>query len=171
MSNGSIIRSVEAVRSSPRHIKHGELFYMIHDLSRLVSLYFDRAMGQHQLTRAQWWGMMHVGEHEGATQTELADVMQMGRASAGKLLERLESKGWIERRPDETDSRVRRVFLTKNANAVRELMTIEGSNLFQDFLDGLSEAEEDSMLNAMRKMKDNGERHIGDSRPQETVDE
>jgi MarR family transcriptional regulator for hemolysin len=52
---------------------------------------------------------MHIYEQEGLTQTELAELMQMGRASLGKLLERLEVKGWIERRADASDSRVRRV--------------------------------------------------------------
>lgn len=160
-----VTQSIEAVRATPSHIQHGELFYMIHDLSRLISLYFDKAMDQHQLTRAQWWGMMHVGELEGATQTELADVMQMGRASAGKLIERLEAKGWIERRPDTSDSRVRRVFLTSNASAVRELMTIEGGNLFRDFLVGISADEEEGVLKGLRKIKRNGERQLGISKP------
>jgi DNA-binding MarR family transcriptional regulator len=55
------------------------------------------------------WALMHIYEQEGLTQTELAELMQMGRASLGKLLERLEVKGWIERRADASDSRVRRV--------------------------------------------------------------
>jgi len=158
---GDTAAQVDAAGSSSRHIEHGELFYMIHELSRLISVYFDQAMGQHQLTRAQWWGMMHVSEHEGATQTELAGVMQMGRASAGKLIERLEAKGWIERRPDANDSRVRRVFLTTTANAVREVMSIEGSNLFRDFLVDIPEAEQAAILAGMRKMKANGERQLG----------
>lgn len=158
---GAAAEPVVPVRLSPRDIEHGELFYMIHELSRLISVYFDQAMAEHQLTRAQWWGMMHVSEHEGATQTELAGVMQMGRASAGKLIERLESKGWIERRPDMHDSRVRRVFLTSTANAVREVMSTAGSNLFRDFLVDIPESEQAAILAGMRKMKANGERQLG----------
>lgn len=152
---------VEAMDMSPDYLRHGELFYMVHELSRLISIYFDNAMGQYQLTRAQWWGMMHVSEHQGATQTELAAIMQMGRASAGKLLERLEAKGWIERHPDATDSRVRRVFLTANATDVNVAMTKEGGNLFRDFLTGISSEEQTAMLVGMRKMKANGERRDG----------
>lgn len=146
---------------NPGRLRHGELFYMMHELSRLISTYFDQAMADHQLTHAQWWAMMHVSEHEGVTQTELAAIMQMGRASAGKLLERLEFKNWIVRRPDAADSRVRRVYLTDRAPAVLDVMALEGGNLFDDFLSGMSSAEENAMLLAMRKVKANAERHLG----------
>jgi len=151
----------DASEGSPGQLQHGELFYMMHELSRLISTYFDQAMSEHKLTHAQWWGMMHVSENEGVTQTELATIMQMGRASAGKLLERLEAKGWIERRPDATDSRVRRVYLSGGIPPILEVMTIEGENLFRDFLTGISLGEEEAMLVGMRKMKANAERRLG----------
>lgn len=141
-------------------LQHGELFYMMHELSRLISTYFDQAMVEHQLTHAQWWSMMHVSENEGVTQTELATIMQMGRASAGKLLERLEAKGWIERRADTSDSRVRRVYLTSAAPRVLDVMANEGVNLFRDFLSGIPAEEEVAMLVGLRKMKANAERRL-----------
>lgn len=144
-------------------LQHGELFYMMHELSRLITTYFDQAMVEHQLTHAQWWGMMHVSENEGLTQTELATIMQMGRASAGKLLERLETKGWIERKPDATDSRVRRVYLAQKVPRVLDVMADEGVNLFRDFLKGIPAAEEEAMMVGLRRMKANAERRLGTS--------
>ncbi|ODT68204.1 MAG: hypothetical protein ABS75_21310 [Pelagibacterium sp. SCN 63-23] len=138
-----------------------ELFYMMHELSRLIGVYFDQAMAKHRLTRAQWWGMMHIREHEGATQTELASIMQMGRASAGKLLERLEANGWIVRRPDEHDNRVRRVYVKDAAPEVTSAMSAAGHELFKDFLRDITPEEERAMLLAMRKMKTNAEHYLG----------
>lgn len=155
---GDVEGSADLPHLSPGDLPRGELFYMVHELSRLISLYFDHAMAKHQLTRAQWWGMMHISGNEGMTQTELASIMQMGRASAGKLIERLEAKSWIERRSDATDSRVRRVYVSKDVTPVMDAMAMEGSNLFRDFLVGVSPAEETVMLQTMRKMKANAER-------------
>lgn len=138
---------------------HGELLYTVHELSRLISIRFDQAMTAHGLTRAQWWGLMHISEHEGSTQTELADIMEMGRASAGKLLERLEKKGWIERRADPGDSRVRRVFLTQAD--VSGVMAIEGVKLFSDLLGNISRDEEEALLAGLRKIRQNAERSLG----------
>lgn len=142
------------------NLPHGELFYMMHELSRLISTYFDQAMVDHQITHAQWWGMMHVSENQGATQSELANIMQMGRASAGKLLERLEARGWIVRKADSTDSRVRRVYSTDSVAPLVSTMEQEGIKLFREFLKGITAEEEEAMLVGLRKIKVNAERGL-----------
>ncbi len=138
--------------------EHSALLYSMHELSRLISTMFDKAMSEHRLTHAQWWALMHIFEHEGATQTELAEILQMGRASTGKLLERLEAKHWVERRQDVEDSRVRRVFLRREVVPVFQAMTAEGRRLFQVYLKGISPAEEVRLAAGLRKIKANAER-------------
>jgi DNA-binding MarR family transcriptional regulator len=156
----------EAIRAlqGTAYREHAKLLYMMHELSRLISTHVDRAMTDHRLTHAQWWALMHVFQHEGATQTELAEIMQMGRPSAGKLFERLEAKQWVERRPDPDDSRVRRVYLRNEVVPVFELMTTEGKQLFQDFLIGISAAEEARLIAGLRKIKANAERRLSAGR-------
>lgn len=156
----------EAIRAlqGTAYREHARLLYMMHELSRLISTHVDRAMTDHRLTHAQWWGLMHVFQHEGATQTELAEIMQMGRPAAGKLLLRLESKRWIERRPDPEDSRIRRDYLRNEVVPVFELMTTEGRQLFQDFLIGISATEEARLIAGLRKIKANAERRLNDRR-------
>lgn len=111
LSDYSSVRDVINATVDASYRKHSELIYSIHELSRLISTHVDRHMSTVRVTHAQWWALMHIHEQEGLTQSELANVMQMGRASLGKLVERLETKNWIERRPDASDSRVRRVYL------------------------------------------------------------
>lgn len=149
----------EVIRSfqGSEFLEHSALLYSIHELSRLISTSFDKAMACHRLTHAQWWALMHIFEHEGATQSELADILQMGRASTGKLLERLEAKNWIERRQDKADSRVRRVFLRHEAVPVFKVMTAEGRRLFEVYLKGISTAEEARLVARLRKIKANAE--------------
>lgn len=130
----------------------------MHELSRLISTRFDKAMAAHKLTHAQWWALMHIFEHEGATQSELAEILQMGRASTGKLLERLEAKRWVERRTDDGDSRLRRVFLGPDVVPVFEMMTAEGKRLFHDYLKGISSAEEARLVAGLTRIRRNAER-------------
>jgi MarR family transcriptional regulator for hemolysin len=150
----------DTIRSvlDPTYREHGDLFYMMHELSRLISVHFDKAMTHHRLTHAQWWALMHVFEREGLTQTELADIMQMGRASTGKLLERLEAKHWIERRSDAGDNRLRRVYLRAEVAPVFSMMTREAKGLFKAFLADISSSEEARLLSGLRKIKANAER-------------
>lgn len=137
--------------------EHSELLYSMHELSRLISTHADKHLSRQGLTHVQWWALMHIYEQEGLTQTALADLMQMGRASLGKLVERLEAKRWIERRADETDSRVKRVYLRHEVVPVFVHMTDEGKALFKAFLAGISPAEEQRILAGIRKIRRNAE--------------
>ncbi len=100
---------------------------------------------------------MHLFEHEGTTQTELAAILQMGRASTGKLLERLEAKHWIERRPDAGDSRVRRVYLRPEVVPVFAVMAAEGRAMFRAFLKDVSPEEEAAVIVGLKKIRANAE--------------
>lgn len=132
---------------------HSRILYLIHELSRLIATNFDKSMLRHKLTHGQWWAMMHIIEHPGATQSDLAAIMQMTRASAGKLLERMEAKGWIERRSDPTDNRVRRVYLTDGAVPVFKLMGEEGGRLFETLLGSLDRDSETKLLEALQQIR------------------
>jgi len=158
VSSGAILRERE--RAHPGKLAHSDVFYLMHELSRMISTGFDQVMIKHNLTHAQWWALMHIYRREGVTQTELATIMQMGRASTGSLLERLEAKGWIERRPDATDSRLRRVYLSPPVVPVFSVMQDEGAALFCRLMTGVSPGEEQVMLGAMRQMRANAERKV-----------
>lgn len=155
--NPSNVPASRDTDNNPRHADQGELLYMMHELSRLISVYFDHAMQEYGITRSQWWTLMHVAEHEGKSQSELARIMQMGRASAGKLIEKLEEKGWIERRADPNDSRVLQLFLKPDGQPILEAMRKEGENQFRDLLSEISQEEEQALLKGLRKIKASAE--------------
>ena len=140
--------------------EHSELLYAMHELSRMISTRVDKHMATVRVTHVQWWALMHIYENDGPTQTELAEIMQMGRASLGKLLERLEAKRWIERRLDDSDNRVRRVYLRHEVVPIFTHMTEEGKALFTAFLTGISAREESQILSGIRKIKANAERAV-----------
>lgn len=146
--------------------EHSELLYSMHELSRLISTHVDHRMAAFRITRAQWWALMHIFENEGVAQSELAEIMQMGRASLGKLLERLEAKDWIERRGDQVDSRLRRVFLRHEVVPIFVQMTNEARVLFKAFLVGISTDEEARLLAGIRRIRKNAEReNLTDKEP------
>lgn len=148
-------REVILATTDASYRDHSDLLYLMHELSRLISTHADQHLAKVGITHSQWWAMMHIFEHEGLTQTELADVLRMGRASLGKLVERLEAKAWIERRPDVSDSRVRRIFLRHAAVPLFAHMVDEGKALFKAFLAGISPAEERRLLSGLRKIRRN----------------
>ncbi len=142
---------------NPSTLSHGRVLYIIHELSRMISTAFDQAMARHKLTHGQWWAIMHIYENQGVSQSDLASVMQMGRASAGKLLERMETKGWIERRPDPTDSRVRRVYLADGVLPVMSVIGAEAEELYETMLGNLDPEFEIRLLDGLRQIKSNAQ--------------
>ena len=154
----TIAEYLEEVSNPPAVLyAHTRILYIIHELSRLISTNFDQAMSSHKLTHGQWWAMMHINENPGASQSDLANIMQMTRASAGKLLERMEAKGWIERRPDPADNRVRRIYLADGAVPVFKQMGEEGLALFKALLGPLDPDDEMKLLETLRQIKANAQ--------------
>lgn len=144
-----------------RTLIRADAMYRIHEVSRLISTYFDAAMTAHGITRAQWNAIMHVTQNPGSTQTELADLMQMGRAGIGKMLDRLEQKSWIERRPDEKDSRVRRVYPHKDADTLFAFMPEAARHLYSDFYAGMGDEEVEKLYASLMTMRENARIALG----------
>ncbi|WP_428312979.1 MarR family winged helix-turn-helix transcriptional regulator [Hydrocarboniphaga sp.] len=86
--------------------------YLITDIGRLYRTEIDRRVARFELTRSQWWLISFLSHFDGATQQELADVMDIGRAGIAKLIDRVEKKGLVRRTADARDGRSKRVYLT-----------------------------------------------------------
>jgi MarR family transcriptional regulator, transcriptional regulator for hemolysin len=91
------------------------LGYLIHDVSRLRRVTYDRELAPLGITRSQWWVLAFVSRNDGLPQTQLANELDVGKVALGSLIDRLQLAGFVERRADEKDRRVKRVFLTKKA--------------------------------------------------------
>lgn len=80
-------------------------------LARLFRRDFDRSAAEIGVTRAQWSTVAAVASREGATQREIAAMLDIGEVSAGRLIDKLSDDGWLERRRDPRDRRVFRIHL------------------------------------------------------------
>ncbi len=72
------------------------------------------------ISRSQWRVLAALSGRPGATQTELADLVGIGRAPLGKIIDRLEGQGWVERHADPNDRRVNLLYLTRDIRPITE---------------------------------------------------
>ncbi len=111
---------------------------------------FNRAIQPLGLTIIEWYILRALYERDGQHASELARAVGRAATSFTPNLDKLQQKGYIERRPDPTDRRAVHIYLTDLAerhrkdvlNAAREI-DIEVHDLFDDdqfetFLDVLS---------------------------------
>src|SRR3984885_14702236 len=83
------------------------LGYLIHDVSRLRRMMFDRELGPLGITRSQWWVLAFIWRKDGPPQTQLANELDFGKGALGGLNGRLETSGFVVRQADPFDRRVK----------------------------------------------------------------
>jgi DNA-binding MarR family transcriptional regulator len=91
-----------------------------------------------------------VTTERGATGSKLAASFGVSMASMSNLLDRLASRGLVERSVDPDDSRVRRVHATTLGRAVVAEIMAARPELGLDVLDGLSEEELEALELGLR---------------------
>jgi len=129
--------------------------FLLTDVARLMRTIYDRRVKSLGLTRSQWWVLNHLFRGDGVTQTELADTLEIEKPTLGRLLDRLEAKGWVRREADARDGRVWRVHLTDEVEpAMRTLRTV-AAELRRDALAGLSAAERERFVDTLLGIRSN----------------
>jgi DNA-binding MarR family transcriptional regulator len=79
----------------------------------------------------------------------------MRRAPLSKLLDRLESGGWVERRADPDDRRANRVFITQKIDSLMTEGISVGQKLTDDIFSGIDEATREKFLTILAQAKSN----------------
>jgi DNA-binding MarR family transcriptional regulator len=111
-----------------------EIGFVISDVARLMRTVFDRRVRRLDLTRAQWLVLNRLHRHPGATQSELAEMLEVERATAGRIVDRMEHKGWVVRRADAADRRVNRLHLSAEAARIEAELQAIGEAMVDDAL-------------------------------------
>jgi DNA-binding MarR family transcriptional regulator len=128
--------------------------YVLSDVARLIRTVFDRRVREMGLTRAQWLMLTRLYRRPGASQSELAEMLEIDRASAGRMIDRMEKAGWLERRPDEVDRRIWRLHLTPAARRVHAKMWKRAEATVDDALSSLSLAERTQFTHMAARVKE-----------------
>ena len=131
------------------------LGFLIHDVSRLRRTVIDKSLKPLGITRSQWWVLSNLSRnssHE-MVQTELANVLDIGKVALGGLLDRLEASGYIERKADPTDRRAKRIVMTEKGEEVLEKMQEQARDLNRDTLRDITEQEISLTEDIMHRMK------------------
>lgn len=128
---------------------------LIHDIARLIRKNFDRRVRDMGLTRAQWLAVGTIRRHPGINQAELAEKLDIEPMTVGRTIDRLEKSGWIERRSDAADRRVKRLYLTTRVKDVVVRMRTQSLDMRSEVTAGLSKQDHQQLLRILKQMKNN----------------
>ncbi len=129
--------------------------YLLSDVTLLFRKHFDRRAVKFGLTRAQWRATKMLYHREGLRQTELADLLEMEPIAVGRVIDRLQAAGFVERRPDPRDRRAWRLYITEQARVIVGDMELIARDLRKDASRGIEYEELAQALGVLNRIKEN----------------
>ena len=129
--------------------------FTLGEVQRMMRAYADRQAARYGITRAQWAVLAKVERTEGLKQSELAEQMEMQPITLTRLIDKLCDNGWIERRGDESDRRVNRLYLKKAARPLLGKLAGLKSEITATALDGISPDDAERFVAQLESIKEN----------------
>jgi DNA-binding MarR family transcriptional regulator len=129
--------------------------YLVHDVARLFARRFnDQALLFLGLTRSQCRLLGYLARHEGINQAGLAELLEIKPMTLVRQIDRMEEKGWVERRSDPADRRARRLVLTEKARPLLDrILELSAAVRGEAFAD-LSDEEGRLLVGLLRRVHD-----------------
>ena len=129
--------------------------YLLNDVTLLFRKHFDRRAVKFGLTRAQWRATKMLYHREGLRQTELAELLEMEPIAVGRVIDRLQAAGFVERRPDPRDRRAWQLYVTEQARVIVGDMELIARDLRRDATRGVEYDELCQALAVISRIKNN----------------
>ena len=136
-----------------QHSFERDLLIVLHDVARLLRTRFDQRARARGMTRAQWIILARLSRQPGLSQNELAGICEVEPITVGRLVDRLETRGLVERRPDPADRRINRLHLLAAAQPILEEIASYKEVLHEEILGGLDETARAILLDALLHIK------------------
>ena len=130
-----------------------DLLFLLHDVGRLLRVDADKRARAEDMTRAQWGILLWLERQPGMSQKELSELLEVEPISVARLVDRLEARAMVERRPDPKDRRIWRLHLCPAAHpALREIHRHRAA-MARRLTDGIDPATLEAMTGALIVMK------------------
>ena len=127
---------------------------MLHDVAHRIRLKIDEALKPFDLTRVSWLAIGIVARQGRLSQSQLAEALELGSPSTGKLVDRLEERGLVERIRDPHDRRANLLTVTEAATRLLRDLEPVGDDLREDVLRNLTLEEREHLSKILLRIKE-----------------
>ena len=130
-----------------------DFLFLLHDVARLLRINADKRARTQGMTRAQWGILIWLDRQPGISQKELSELLEVEPITVARLIDRLEARGMVERRPDPRDRRIWRLHLQPPAHIALEEINLQRADMAQSITAGVGQHTLDTMIEALLHMK------------------
>ena len=107
------------------------------------------------VSKAQFLALEHLIVSGPLSQSELVDRLSITKATGARLVDRMERDGWVKRRSDPGDGRIKRVVLTKSITKIWSEVSQSGQELLDQAYRGVRPAEIEMVKRVLKKVRRN----------------
>lgn len=128
---------------------------LLGDVARLIRTRADARARAFGMTLAQWKILVHLEAQPGVSQNELAALIEVEPITVARLVDRLEARGFVERRADPSDRRIWRLHLRSAASPMLKEIAKVRRELNEILVANIPARERDAAINCLLQMKCN----------------
>jgi DNA-binding MarR family transcriptional regulator len=128
---------------------------LLAQVSRLLRRNFDELARGVGVTRPQWQVLTLLQNHAGSNQGTLAELLEVEPITLGRMIDRLQDAGMVERRADPADRRAWRIYLTDVGAAQLDKLMPFARRTIDAAFDGLTPEEQDQLMCTLMKVRTN----------------
>ena len=122
---------------------------------RLMKMYYDRGLSGFEIGWGQQFYVEYLYDHPGASPQEMVEYIRVDKATLTKIIKKLTEVGYIKVIGDESDRRVKHLYLTEKAiPAAKQIKKIH-ADFYSALSAGISQAELTAAEETLQKMVDN----------------
>ena len=131
--------------------------YLINRLATKMNSVLHREFKSagYNITAQQWAILNRLWEEDGLHQSLLAERTTKNRHNVSRMITVLEKQKLIKRHPDPDDSRLQRIYLTKQGMMLRKVLIPIAQTVMSSMLKGLQQPDLKSLRQAMEQMSIN----------------
>lgn len=149
-----VISSVIIYQPMKKHIDRDPLV-LIGDVARLLRTRADAKARMFGMTLAQWMILVRLESHPGISQNELAALVEVEPITVARLIDRLESRGFVERHADPADRRIWRLRISPAAAPMLKEVARVRRELNEMLIASIPAKELENAMDCLLHMKSN----------------
>lgn len=138
--------TMDAVYAAP-----GYLFRRMQQIA--VSIFMEECKA-FDLTPVQYAALIAIHTHPGIDATRLSAVIAFDRSTLGSVIERLQAKDFIERKPAPEDKRIKLLYLTRQGAAILREIIPAVERAQARMLEPLKPTERKALMELMAQLVD-----------------
>jgi DNA-binding MarR family transcriptional regulator len=112
----------------------------------------------YDLTKGQYLYIVRICENPGIIQEKLAEMIKVDRTTAARAIKKLEMNGFIEKKDDQYNKKIKKLFPTEKGKNVYPFIKGENDYSNRVALEGFSESEVETISNLLQRVRKNIEK-------------